>query len=52
MGRKRVFDWDRFADLLADGLTVSQAAEHCGASASYGRVLLTKMKKKLGWQAV
>lgn len=42
---------DRFADLLADGVTPEAAPERMGYCAAYGRTLLQKLRKRLGSQA-
>jgi hypothetical protein len=42
---------DRFADALAEHGDVSRAAAQAGKSAIYGRILLQKLRKRLGWQA-
>lgn len=42
----------RFAELLAEGVRPTDAAEQMGFVKSYGRVLLGKIRRDLGWQAV
>lgn len=42
---------EAFADLIAEGEKPETASISLGFSASYGRVLLGKLRKKLGWQA-
>jgi len=42
---------DAFADHLADGKTPAQAAILLGNTPAYGKVLLGKLRKRLGWQA-
>ncbi|WP_157783474.1 hypothetical protein [Rhizorhabdus wittichii] len=43
---------DRFADLIAAGVSVPDAAEMMGHPRRYGRDLLGKLRKRLGAQAV
>ena len=40
-----------FADALADGATVKEAAARVGVSVDYGRAMLGRIRKQLGWQA-
>lgn len=42
---------DDFAECLSEHGNVSRAADQCGVSASFGRVLLHRIKKRLGPQA-
>lgn len=42
---------DRFADLLADGLSVPEASRRMGMTPATGRKNLQRIKAKLGWQA-
>jgi len=42
---------DRFADLISDGLSPSDAAERMGKPRRYGRDLLAKIRARLGEQA-
>jgi hypothetical protein len=43
---------DRFAELLAEGFTVSKAAQQLGVSSAYGNAMLQRIRKRLGPQAV
>ena len=43
---------DRFAQFLADGYSVRQAATSLGLSFAYGNALLQRIRKRLGPQAV
>lgn len=43
---------DQFAEMLADGARAEDAAVQMGFVPSYGRVLLAKIRKGLGAQAV
>lgn len=49
--RERKVKLDAFADLLAAGMEPGPAAVQLGYTAHYGRVLLGKLRKGLGWQA-
>jgi hypothetical protein len=40
-----------FADLLADEVHPEDAAVRLGHTRPYGRVLLQKLRERLGWQA-
>ena len=42
----------RFAEYLAQGLSVETAAERLGKSNDYGRAMLYRMRRSLGPQAV
>lgn len=42
---------DAFADLLAEEVKPETAAIMLGYTGAYGRVLLGKLRKRLGWQA-
>ncbi len=42
---------NRFADLLATGLTIGEAARVMEIDPSLGRAYLGDMRKALGWQA-
>ena len=43
---------DDFADRLSEHGDVARSAREIGVSASYGRVLFARIRKKLGWQAI
>lgn len=49
--RKKAKQLDDFAELLAEGATPAQAAVAMGYVPDYGRVLLQRIRNKLGWQA-
>jgi hypothetical protein len=42
---------DRFAELLADGVATGDAAVLMGHPRAYGKSLLKRLRRKLGWQA-
>lgn len=42
----------RFAELLAEGFTVQQAAERLGKTAKQGNAILQTIRARLGSQAV
>jgi hypothetical protein len=42
---------DRFAEFLAEGFTVSEAAKAVGWSAAHGNAMLQRIRKRLGRQA-
>lgn len=42
---------DRFAELLAEGLTVAEAAKRMGVTYEYGNAMLQRIRKRLGGQA-
>lgn len=41
----------RFADLIAEGIHPEDAAVRMGLCRSYGRLMLTSIRRQLGWQA-
>lgn len=43
---------DRFAELLAEGRTVKQASEEMGIRLDYGKSMLQRIRRRLGWQAI
>lgn len=43
---------DTFAELLSEGLTVTQAAKRMGFDYSYGNAMLQRIRAKLGPQAI
>lgn len=42
---------NQFADALADGLDVTEAAAAAGANRAQGIGMLLRIKRQLGWQA-
>lgn len=42
----------QFAEMLANGLTPTQAAKRMGKSSAYGNAMVQKIRAKLGPQAV
>lgn len=40
-----------FADLLADGVSAGEAARRLGFKESWGKRILTQIRRGLGWQA-
>lgn len=43
---------DQFAELLAEGFTVPEAARQLHIKTAYGNALLQRMRKRLGPQAI
>lgn len=43
---------DKFAQLLADGLTVPEIQERLRLTRGQARGLLSRIRKDLGWQAI
>jgi hypothetical protein len=43
---------NRFADGLAENMSIAKASEYAGISPSRGKFLLKEFKDKYGWQAV
>jgi len=43
---------DRFAEHLANGLSVPEAAARVGATSAYGNAMLQRIRRRLGPQAV
>lgn len=42
---------DRFADLLAEGLSPADAAVAMGRARRSGQEMMTRLRRKMGWQA-
>lgn len=51
-GQQAADTLDRFADRLAEHGDAAKAARQIGKSDAYGRVLLQRIRKRLGAQAV
>lgn len=48
---KRETTLDRFAEALAETGEVATAAASIGVSKDYGKAMLQRLRKRLGWQA-